>query len=231
MPIYKDIIQYVTDRINDGVFPRGSLLPTEQELCDMFNTSRMTVRKALDELENKNVIYRIQGKGSFVPAFEINNYSLSGFTKTMENKGLRHSTQVLCFEERAASKSIAEALRVRPDARVWYLKRLRCVEGEPVSIEKLYYNAALFPNFLSHDFSKESVFAVLRQEYNYTPHIINMQISTRDIDGLDAEMLFGKPFATALLAVNVGFDQSGVPLEYCHAYCNGNRYSIDVLIR
>lgn len=44
-------------------------------------------------------------------------------------------------------------------------------------------------------------------------------------------MLSGKPYATALLAVNVGIDQSGVPLEYCRAYCNGNRYSIDVLIR
>ena len=231
MPIYRDIIKYVTEKINDGSFPRGSLLPTEQELCDMFITSRMTVRKALDELENKNIIYRIQGKGSFVPVFEINNYSLSGFTKTMENKGLRHSTQVLCFEERTADKSIAEALRLRVGARVWFLERIRSVEGKPVTIEQLYYNAALLPNFLQHDFSKESVFAVLKQEYNLSPHIIKMQISTIDIDGRNAEVLFDKPLATALLAVNLGFDQSGVPLEYCRAYCNGNRYSIDVLIR
>lgn len=231
MPIYKDIIQYVTAKINDGSFPHGSLLPTEQELCDRFSTSRMTVRKALDELENKNVIYRIQGKGSFVPAFEINNYALGGFTKTMQLKGLRHSEQVLCFEERTADKSVAQALRLRPEASVWFLECLRSVEGEPVTIEKLYYNAALLPGFLRHDFSRESVFAVLKQEYNLTPHIINMQISTIDIDGRDAQILFDKPSATALLAVSVGFDQSGVPLYSCRAHCNGNRYSIDVLIR
>lgn len=231
MPIYQDIIDFIQGNIRTGVFPKGSLLPTENELCKMFSTSRMTVRKALDILANKGEIHRIKGKGSFVPAFDtVRNYALAGFSGTMKDKGVDFACEVLCLEARAANENIAEALRIEVGAPVWYLERVHTIEGKPVNIEFLYYNAAMLPGFLSHDFATESVFTTLREKYRRRPYMIHIKVSTKELDGRYANILFGEPKGTAMLIVTVAFDVNGIPVEYSTTYGNGSRYELDVIV-
>lgn len=60
MPIYKKIIDYIEKCIKNGVYIRGGAIPSEQELCEMFQCSRMTVRKALDELVSTGILFKAQ---------------------------------------------------------------------------------------------------------------------------------------------------------------------------
>jgi len=65
-PKYRMIIEYVIDKINSNALKSGDRIPSEKEFSDMFGVSNITVRKAMSELVNSGVIYRVKGKGSFV---------------------------------------------------------------------------------------------------------------------------------------------------------------------
>ena len=70
-PIFKKIIESIDTGIASGTYARGEAIPSEPELCKLFSTTRMTVRRAIDALVNEGKLYRVQGKGTFVSHFEL----------------------------------------------------------------------------------------------------------------------------------------------------------------
>lgn len=68
IPLYKQIQTYIVDHIQQGIWKPDSKIPSENELAEQFNVSRITIKKALDDLVEEGLIYRIQGKGSFIAA-------------------------------------------------------------------------------------------------------------------------------------------------------------------
>lgn len=232
MPIYKDIVKHVEDNIISGAYPKGALLPTEQDFCAMFSTSRMTVRKALDELAADGLIYRIKGKGSFVSQFDVaREYSLKGFSQMMAAQGVERSTKVLRTEATAADERVAKGLHIRPGDPVYYLERAQYIYNEAISIESLYFSAVLLPGLLEHDFTKESIYQTLADRYGKKIVRVQQKISTLEVKGEHARILFGKSSGIALYVRGAGYDINAVPIEYGRTFINGSKYSVDVLIQ
>ncbi|WP_444641255.1 GntR family transcriptional regulator [Caproiciproducens sp. R1] len=232
MPIFKDIENFIEQNIINGNYPKGSLLPSEQDFCKMFNTSRMTVRRAFDELAANDLIYRIKGKGSVVSRFDVGReYSLKGFSQMMAAKGVDHSSKILRTATVKADEKIAKRLHVNEGDSVYNLERVQYLYEEPVAIENLYYNARLLPHLLDHDFTKGSIYQTLEEQYNKKIIRIEQKISTLDIKGEYAKILFGRNSATVLYLRGVGYDMNAVPIEYGRTCINGNKYSLDVLIQ
>ena len=75
IPLYQIIINTIQERIQTGEFRKDDKLPSEAQLMEEFNTSRITVTRALKELEHRGVIYRLKGKGSFVKGSGKKKYS------------------------------------------------------------------------------------------------------------------------------------------------------------
>ena len=89
VPRYMQIIQYFVDKIDRGILDNGDKLPTEEEICKIFNVSRITTRQALNELANAGYIVKKQGLGSYVKKkMKMQLNSLQGFSEEMTRKGL-----------------------------------------------------------------------------------------------------------------------------------------------
>jgi len=232
MLIYKEIALSLENKIIDGTYPKGYMLPAENELCDIFNASRMTVRKALDELSKRGVIYKVKGKGTFVSKFEIyKEHTLKGFSQIMTEKGVYLRTVVRKFEIVEADTGVSENLRVPLGSKVYNLERIRYIFEKPVGIESVYLKCDIFPNFLKYDFSENSLYKTLEGDYGITLSRVEQKISTIDIAGADAKLLFNKSKATALYIEGIAYDKNTLPIEYERDIFNGNNYHVDVIIQ
>ena len=87
--LYQKVIEYINQEINNGNFTNGDLIPSESQLSKLLGVSIGTIRKAVDKLENINVLYRQHGKGTFISNYGFDNRLLNKLTKKAQNKFTR----------------------------------------------------------------------------------------------------------------------------------------------
>ncbi|MCF7942240.1 MAG: GntR family transcriptional regulator [Spirochaetia bacterium] len=136
---YLEIAQILKTRILQGEFPLGQALPSQKELSEIFNTSVMTTRGALAELEQEGIIHIIHGVGTFVAAPEVHSdtLSLQGFQNEMDRQKMPVTTTVLSVEHHISDPRLC-SLFGSSDAQFSALTRLRSIDGTPVIYQKSY---------------------------------------------------------------------------------------------
>ena len=87
--LYQKVIEYINQEINNGNLTNGDLIPSESQLSKLLGVSIGTIRKAVDKLENINVLYRQHGKGTFISNYGFDNRLLNKLTKKAQNKFTR----------------------------------------------------------------------------------------------------------------------------------------------
>ena len=97
MPLYQQLKEEIKGKITDNTFPYGSKIPTETELSEIFQVSRITVRRAIQELCQENYLVKKQGKGTFVKHAKVARKIkyLLGFSKSCEANGMVPSRKVI----------------------------------------------------------------------------------------------------------------------------------------
>ena len=167
VPKFQEIVNYIKNNIDNKIYEKGCILPSEKEFCNQFGTSRMTVRRAIDELVQSGWLYRVHGRGTFVSHFELQkSYLLHGFTENMIRLGCRPSSRVLAFELKEPEAYIAEQLKSLPTEKVYFLYRVRLVDHEPIALEKAYLPENRFPGLPKYSFQENSLYGVLRRYYD-----------------------------------------------------------------
>lgn len=126
----------------------GTPAPSERELVHHFGVARMTVRQAVDELENEGLLERRQGRGTFVARRRRRVGQLSGFTEEMRRRGLQPASETLRLRRELASRGVARALALTPGDSVIHWRRLRLADGDPVCVEDAFLSEVLLPGFL-----------------------------------------------------------------------------------
>lgn len=152
--------------IQKGQYPEGSKIPTEKELCAHHGVSRITVQNAVRALVNEGVLYRVQGRGTFVSKRKINFHFLTRRTSFEEQilaMNMTPSVAVLQLEVTVASAAVAEQLRIAQGEKVIHLLRLRYADKEPISYVDCYQPYDLCHFLLDEDFTQESLFAALNK--------------------------------------------------------------------
>ena len=98
---YIEIKNYILDNINSGKYLAGEKIESESTLQGLFNVSRMTVRQAINELQNENILVSIKGKGTFVKADDLDVTAgfLLSFSETSKLEGKVVSTKTLEFSQ------------------------------------------------------------------------------------------------------------------------------------
>lgn len=128
LPLYAQISEHLRDNIRIGKWNEGDKIPTENELCAIYNASRITIRKAINELVNENLLVKIRAKGTFVTASGDNteNYTIiKSFTEEMKEMGKEARTLDAKIEVSKASLAIANYLKIKENDKIIVLKRLR----------------------------------------------------------------------------------------------------------
>ncbi len=99
-PLYLQIKEILEKDIHKDVYPKGSKLPSEKELCEKFGVSRITIRQALELLESKGLTSSVHGKGTFVKSNKIHSplQRIRSFAETLASKGYQGHTEIALYE-------------------------------------------------------------------------------------------------------------------------------------
>ncbi len=230
-PIYKQILASISEGIESGKYPRGAAIPSEPELCRAFDTTRMTVRRAIDALVGAGKLYRVQGKGTFVSHFELSKtYQKHGFTSNMLSLGVRPSSRVLIAEACEPDESVRTDLELEDGEPVFHLKRIRMADLEPIAIESVWVSLRRFPKIPAYDYSKASLYETLRSEYGLEAGYSKQKLNAVMVEGENAHLLFGAKKGVALRMRNIDYDKNLRPIATADSLYHGTKYTLDIII-
>jgi len=140
-------------------------IPPERKLMTRYGVSRSTVREAIRQLVEEGVLYRVQGKGTFVAGERVqSDLHLASFTEDMRRRGLVPATIVRSSRLIEAPLAVRAALGLGAGALVLEIERLRLADGTPMALERGYYPAELLPELGEKDLTR-SLYATFATEY------------------------------------------------------------------
>lgn len=145
MPLYQDLYQALKERILDGTYSTGSMLPSEAKLKEDYGVSIITIRRAVHELELEGLVERHQGIGTFVKeqASDIAVIGMSTFTSDIAEGRLRLVRTLMEDGIVSASTAVAERLGLQAGSAIRRLVRLDCRSGTPLSIDEVFIPPSL----------------------------------------------------------------------------------------
>lgn len=166
-PLYHRLKEYVRQQIENEVFQPGDQIPTEQELMEQFHISRITARRAINDLVSEGLLYRQRGRGTFVsrPKFTQSLLRLDSLTHIARGQGRPLKTHLLGVRETEAGTSLSRRLQIAQGAPVWEVERVRSSGGEPIIFHKSYYPISLCPGLINHDLEAGSMYQILDVQY------------------------------------------------------------------
>lgn len=152
---YTIIKQYICEHIESGEWPQNAKVPSENELTQQFNVSRMTARRALQDLTEQGILVRSQGAGTFVATFKSQSSLLKirNISDEISERGHKHQAQQLLLTSLVVTEEIAILLNLKNDEEVFYSEILHYENNEPIQLEHRYVNASLVPEYLLQDFT------------------------------------------------------------------------------
>jgi GntR family transcriptional regulator len=231
IPYYYQLKEYLARLIHTGVLKPGDRLPTEMEICNASGLSRTVVRQAFQELENEGFFNRFRAKGTFVARPKVQERlveTLTGFYEDTIAHGQIPITHVLNFEVIPATSKIAQELQVPVGEPVFFLKRLRFIDQEPILVVSTFIPRFMCSDLMRFDLSTHSLYRVLHQDF----HLLIMR-ARRSIEAIsatpeDVRLLEVENDAPLLQLTSTGYLADGRPLEYYIAHHRGDRAKFDV---
>lgn len=226
LPFYHQLYEILRQNIVRGEWQPDDMLPSEVELMERYNVSRITVRQALDELVNEGLIYRQRGRGTFVahPTVDQALTRIISFTEDMRQRGFTPGTEVLFSGLEPASPEVAEKLQLEPGAELVRLDRLRLADNEPMSIEESHLVHRTCPGILQHDYAANPLREVLERHYGIrlvrAKQIIRAIAAPRKI----ADKLSIPANIPLLYIERISYSQQNIPIEFLRLYHRGDRY-------
>ena len=163
-PLYKQMEDLLMERIASGEFQPGDRLPSVEELANECGVSVVTVRRAIDNLSQKDVVRKKQGKGTYVNAwvFEGISAEVLSFTEACRLNNTKPGARVLALEILDSMEDVTEKLERIGENRVIHVQRLRLVDDKPISIETNYFPMS-FAYLLEEDLNDTSLFEIIRR--------------------------------------------------------------------
>jgi len=167
IPQHKKLYEVLRKHIVDGVYREGDLLPSENELCQLYGVTRPTVRQSLNNLTNDGYISRHQGKGSIVHHLprEIGILSVSGTTSAVGDRKLKTSIIVKPVIIPWKDDFMFPLSQLEKESGCVYMERLRLVDDVPIFYDISYIANINLPRITSRKFENQSLFRILRDHY------------------------------------------------------------------
>lgn len=207
-PLYIQLKNILREKIINGYYKEGDLIPSETKLLNKYNITRFTIRKAIDQLVNEGLVYRVHGKGTYV-CFKEAKYFLWNFGGITDYFRKR--------KEKEHSKVLEKEIITFEGEKCLKLTRARGVEKEGkvnyITIDKSILSLKTFPEIDKYDFSEESLYNTMRKKYGIYPTRAELGmvpfLSTEKIENI----LSLENKIPLLKAVGKVFSQTGQAIE------------------
>lgn len=204
----------------------NQLMPSERKLAQMYGVSRMTVRKAIDNLVNRNKLYRVRYKGTYTTDKKLlkDMDAFIGFTREVENAGGKPSTDLIEYSLLPADDFIASKLNIAPGAYVYKVIRLRKKNNVPLMVDESYFPKSVVP--LNETIAKQSIYAYIQNELKLNMVRAHQRLRATFASETYQEYLqIGENFPVIHLELT-GFLADGKVFEYTNSYKNSERYDL-----
>lgn len=229
LPLYKQLKEVIKTKINTGEYTENKRIPTEPEFMQKYGVSRITVRKAIEELVIEGYLVKKQGKGTFINRHKVLRKIeyVTGFSDSGKSSQLNTTSILLKEKVVTADRELAEKLEISIGAKVLYTQRKRMGNGTPLLLENNYFDFERF-SFLQAEDLTGSLYAILRK-HNILP--IHSGETTLEIVTADEfiaktmEVTIGTPFFYMQTVVK---DQNGHPIHFGKQFYLGDAYTFSI---
>jgi GntR family transcriptional regulator len=225
-PRYIAIAGLVRDRIATDQLGPHTLLPSERELAEQHNVSRMTARQALSLLENEGVVYRRPPRGTFVAEPRV-RFHIGSFSEEAARLGLRPAALLLWAEQQSPPPSVRSALGLADDATVNVFHRLRTVDDVPIALETTFLPADLTQGILD-DADDGSLWNALRNRYGIELTRTTAVIESIVLDDASSTQLGVRSGSGGTLLTRRTWNAAGRCVEYARDVYRADRVSFEV---
>jgi GntR family transcriptional regulator len=226
--VFEEVANKIEDKIKRGMYISSQRLPSEYDLANEFSTSRLTIRKAIDDLISRNILFKQKGNGTYVmaqPKIQSGVSGLQSFTEAAKNYGKQTSTKVIKLEKAfRPDGNIAEILELDTDETVFHIVRLRYYDNVPMTVEELYIREAYLPKILDKSAVQDSIFQLIEKKIAiaYSHQEVEAFLVDERLSNY-LEVSVGSP---SLMIHSTVFSVTAMPILYDISYYRGDKYSL-----
>lgn len=188
---YLTIYNEILSKIENGLYPSNTKLPSENELMEQYNVSRDTIRKSLNLLEDSGHIHKIKGKGSLILDINKFNFPVSGITSFKEltqNIGVKSETIVQELECVKPNKFLKAQLDLNDEAEAWKVIRVRKIDGKKIILDKDFFNKEFVPS-LTEEICKDSIYEYIEKKLGLRISFAKKEITVQQCTEEDKKYL------------------------------------------
>ncbi len=227
IPLYMQIKELLVARVTEGEWAPGDIIPSEMQLSRELNVSQGTVRKAITELVENNVLVRRQGRGTFVATHDVDR-ALFHFFHICNDSGTKTlpESKTLSCRKKRASRQEASKLNLSNGAQVVYIERTRNLDNTPTIIETI-----ILPNSLFVDLGKRQVrnlpntlYELYETQFGITIHRAEEQLRAVAATENDASLLSLEAGTPLLKIERIAYTLDGTPVELRISRCSTSRH-------
>lgn len=230
-PLYKQLKEVILKAIHRQELKHFQKIPSEAQLAEKYDISRITVRNAISELVDEGVLIRKQGKGTFVSGatLERDFHTIVGYSESMEQQGFQPSRKIL--EKRIIDDDpdeVKAALQLKENDKLIHIRRLLLANNEPLVYENTYYPMK-YSILLEHDLSQTSTYRLLNEKLGISPYKALRTIGIAYADTLMSSLLQVKENIPLLVIREHVFEKNDEPIHYSISYAVSTKTNIRVL--
>ena len=233
-PLYQQIYDDIKDAINEGVYPPESKIPTETELSETYSVSRITIRRAIEDLSNAGYLVKRRGLGTFVCAPRMRRNVLRGkapksFTDICRESGHVPSARLIKKEIVPPRPDECEFFGIDENELVIHIQRVRMADGLPIFEENMFLPYRDAKELYAMDLKGESIYQAFDSLYGRTP-VKQARMTIQSIGASTAKAgVLQIPVGEPLLhTTTYAVDQFDKPIYIGRQYYVGSRYMLDL---
>jgi len=234
VPLYKQLFNHLNSAIDRHQLKPGDRLPSENELAREFNISRVTIRRALQELAHQGKIVSVPGKGSFVLQPKIEPLTaLTSFSENMRAQGYEPSYRDTIVTFIKANEKIQSHLKVSKSERVLHIHRMMLADEVPMAILNVYLAEWVYQSnltlFTPETLNQISLYKLFELEMGLSLFKADEWVDVSRARQVEADLLHIKKDDLVFVIDRVTYSTNNLnPIEYVHQLYNANRYRYKV---
>lgn len=226
-PLYQQLHEILSDFIESGKWETDQKIPSENELASLYGVSRMTARSVLTDLVKEGLLYRVQGKGTFVSDKSVTlDPSYVGIREQLERMGYEVKTKIIehCLEE--SSNVVAKSLGIESGEPVYKIIRVRYIKNAPISIHISYVKPEYSEKLTGELLEEEQLCVILNQFYGLQRKKVSETLESVLATSEEAGLLGIEEGHPLLLLRDIIYGENDEPYEYTKVVFRGDKIKI-----